>query len=93
MSKNFTSHAPRPARPSRTGRPQAKAASRSVTREQLDASAQAKTRRQGLDAAARSQPGGAKPRDPEGKKEVGGPEGPEPTRFGDWERKGICYDF
>ena len=18
---------------------------------------------------------------------------PEPTRFGDWERKGICYDF
>ncbi|SMF78280.1 Protein of unknown function [Tistlia consotensis] len=26
-------------------------------------------------------------------KELGGPEGPEPTRYGDWERKGICYDF
>ena len=28
-----------------------------------------------------------------GAKEVGGPSGPEPTRYGDWERKGICYDF
>ena len=26
-------------------------------------------------------------------KEIGGPEGPEPTRYGDWERKGICSDF
>jgi len=26
-------------------------------------------------------------------REIGGPEGPEPTRFGDWERKGICVDF
>lgn len=26
-------------------------------------------------------------------KETGGPEGPEPTRYGDWERKGICVDF
>ena len=26
-------------------------------------------------------------------KEVGGPEGPEPTRYGDWEKKGIVYDF
>lgn len=25
--------------------------------------------------------------------EVGGPRGPEPTRFGDWERNGRCYDF
>jgi hypothetical protein len=25
--------------------------------------------------------------------EIGGPSGPEPTRFGDWERKGICVDF
>lgn len=25
--------------------------------------------------------------------EVGGPPGPEPTRFGDWERKGRCIDF
>ncbi|KAK6925987.1 Succinate dehydrogenase assembly factor 4 [Dillenia turbinata] len=25
--------------------------------------------------------------------EVGGPKGPEPTRYGDWERAGRCYDF
>ena len=25
--------------------------------------------------------------------EEGGPSGPEPTRFGDWERKGIAVDF
>ena len=25
--------------------------------------------------------------------ELGGPKGPEPTRFGDWERKGIASDF
>jgi len=25
--------------------------------------------------------------------ESGGPEGAEPTRFGDWERGGIAYDF
>ncbi|MDQ7017595.1 MAG: DUF1674 domain-containing protein [Robiginitomaculum sp.] len=26
-------------------------------------------------------------------KEYGGPKGEEPTRFGDWERKGIASDF
>lgn len=25
--------------------------------------------------------------------EEGGPAGPEPTRYGDWERKGIAVDF
>ncbi len=25
--------------------------------------------------------------------EHGGPKGPEPTRFGDWEKKGITSDF
>ncbi|MFN3512518.1 MAG: DUF1674 domain-containing protein [Phenylobacterium sp.] len=25
--------------------------------------------------------------------EQGGPRGPEPTRYGDWERKGIAVDF
>jgi len=25
--------------------------------------------------------------------EEGGPNGPEPTRYGDWERKGIAVDF
>jgi hypothetical protein len=27
------------------------------------------------------------------KKEHGGPKGLEPTRYGDWERKGRCVDF
>ena len=27
------------------------------------------------------------------KKEVGGFDGPEPTRFGDWEHNGRCTDF
>jgi hypothetical protein len=25
--------------------------------------------------------------------ELGGPKGPEPTRYGDWEKKGIAHDF
>ncbi|MBI3701455.1 MAG: DUF1674 domain-containing protein [Afipia sp.] len=29
----------------------------------------------------------------ESPKELQGPSGPEPTRFGDWERKGIASDF
>lgn len=30
---------------------------------------------------------------PKKKKEIGGRDGPEPTRYGDWEKKGIAYDF
>lgn len=26
-------------------------------------------------------------------REIGGPQGPEPTRYGDWEHKGRCSDF
>jgi len=26
-------------------------------------------------------------------REINGPKGPEPTRFGDWEQKGRCSDF
>lgn len=29
----------------------------------------------------------------ESEKEVGGPKGPEPTRYGDWEVSGKCVDF
>lgn len=25
--------------------------------------------------------------------EMGGRDGPDPTRYGDWEKKGICVDF
>jgi hypothetical protein len=30
---------------------------------------------------------------PDKPKEIGGPKGPEPTRFGDWEQKGRASDF
>jgi hypothetical protein len=35
----------------------------------------------------------ADPKPAERRREIGGPSGPEPTRFGDWERKGRCIDF
>jgi hypothetical protein len=34
-----------------------------------------------------------KPPAPKLPKEIGGPSGPEPTRYGDWEHKGRCSDF
>ncbi len=34
-------------------------------------------------SALRQQPAG----------ETGGPKGPEPTRYGDWEKGGRCFDF
>ena len=30
---------------------------------------------------------------PEQTAEINGPQGPEPTRFGDWEKNGRCIDF
>jgi hypothetical protein len=30
---------------------------------------------------------------PKPQPEIGGRDGPEPTRYGDWEVKGICSDF
>jgi hypothetical protein len=44
--------------------------------------AEAEARRRAAEAAVRPMP-----------KEIGGREGPEPTRYGDWERKGIAVDF
>lgn len=41
------------------------------------------------EAEARRQAGGETPRAPE----EGGPAGPEPTRYGDWEKGGIASDF
>ena len=49
-----------------------------------------------------TQQGSAGPRDDAGRPEpvykqpegeYDGPKGPEPTRYGDWERKGRCSDF
>jgi hypothetical protein len=36
---------------------------------------------------------GAEAGPPAAVRELGGPSGPEPTRFGDWERNGRCIDF
>ncbi len=44
----------------------------------------------GVDREAR---GAGLPSNPGGGAEQGGPKGLEPTRFGDWERKGIAVDF
>ena len=30
---------------------------------------------------------------PPAPEEIGGPQGLEPTRYGDWERRGRCIDF
>jgi hypothetical protein len=35
----------------------------------------------------------APPEPPAPPRELGGPKGPEPTRFGDWEKNGRCVDF
>lgn len=53
---------------------------------EVSASAQAESDRDGR-AAELSDPNATDSR------EIGGPSGPEPTRFGDWERKGRCIDF
>jgi hypothetical protein len=34
-----------------------------------------------------------KPAPPAAAQESGGPKGEEPTRYGDWENKGIAWDF
>ena len=44
--------------------------------------AEAEARRKAAEASATSH-----------QKEFQGPKGPEPTRYGDWERKGIASDF
>ena len=56
--------------------------SRRLTPEAERALAEAAERRRG--AAATENPGPS---------EINGPKGPEPTRYGDWEKNGIAHDF
>jgi hypothetical protein len=44
--------------------------------------AEAEARREKAEAEAKTTP-----------KELGGRDGPEPVRYGDWEKKGIAIDF
>ncbi len=45
------------------------------------------------DSTAEEAAAAKKPDRPGAEGEFGGPKGPEPTRFGDWEKKGRCIDF
>jgi hypothetical protein len=47
------------------------------------------------DATEPASPGPQKPAktEPKRPREIGGPKGPEPTRYGDWEVGGRCTDF
>lgn len=65
---------------SRESDPAAPAAARPLTPAAQRALAEAAARRSAAADAARAE-------------EKGGPAGAEPTRFGDWERKGIAVDF
>lgn len=50
----------------------------------------------GQGSASGMELGKALPPFPEGQNkqvEIGGPKGPEPTRYGDWENNGRCTDF
>lgn len=38
-------------------------------------------------------PVAAAPEPPARPREIGGRDGPEPTRYGDWEKAGRCIDF
>ena len=42
-------------------------------------------------SAAPAPPAGGPPKDPA--QEVGGRGGPDPARYGDWEKNGRCIDF
>lgn len=44
------------------------------------------------DSGAEPVPGGERP-EGDRPREIGGRKGPEPTRYGDWEKNGRCIDF
>ncbi len=85
MSRNFTSHSPKPARGTRTG---------VAPRQAAQVASPAPTPRPTPTGKPTGKPTGEPPTGNIGRpKEIGGPSGPEPTRYGDWERNGICVDF
>jgi hypothetical protein len=68
--------------PSRPEAAASRVARKNLTPAAERALAEAAARRQAAAANAKQMP-----------KEFQGPQGPEPTRYGDWERKGIASDF
>jgi hypothetical protein len=47
----------------------------------------------GAEPTGVSRPSTTSPACPAAPREIGGRGGPEPTRFGDWEKSGRCIDF
>ncbi len=47
----------------------------------------------GGDAEKETEPVPAPAPDDQAPKEIGGRKGPDPTRYGDWEKNGRCIDF
>jgi hypothetical protein len=71
-----------PSRPSPPAAAEAPSGQRQLTPAAQRALAEAEARRRIVEANAKPAPA-----------ESGGPKGPEPTRYGDWENKGIASDF
>ena len=42
---------------------------------------------------SKPEPAAPRPAEDARPREIGGPKGPEPTRYGDWEKDGRCTDF
>ncbi len=85
MSRDFTGHSPKPGRATRTG---------AAPRQTAQAAPPAPTPRPTPTGKPTGEHTGKPPTGSTGKaREIGGPSGPEPTRYGDWERNGICVDF
>lgn len=89
MSKKFVAHTPQKASRAALNRVSAppslhssRPSTRAISSDDLDKAQQAVLQREETLMSGLPRP-----------KEIGGPEGPEPTRYGDWERKGICVDF
>ena len=102
MSRKFIGHSPKPARVTRTGAAPGQAAKTApaVSTPRLAPSGKPTGEPTGKSTGkSTGEPTGeARTADtgkaPTGRpKEIGGPSGPEPTRYGDWERNGICVDF
>jgi hypothetical protein len=79
-----TSSVSEPASGEAPERPAAPESERVLTPEARRALAEAEERRRRIDAERAANP---RP------KEVGGQQGPDPTRYGDWEKGGIVSDF
>ena len=64
-----------------------------MTDQATDRSVAARIAEAGRRARAEADARREKESNPQLPPEQGGPKGPEPTRYGDWERKGIAVDF